>query len=437
MSPHTVATPRNLPTRPVRWAQRAAPWLLFMALVACGTESQTPDSGVQDAAAQGTAQSSPQPREYGPIDEPDTFTIVGTGDIITHDHIVEAAETLAEDSDQDYAFAPLMAPIEPWIAGADLALCGLEVPIVPDGGEPSGYPVFAAPEELIAGLAEVGFDGCSTATNHAVDAGTDGLVQTLDVMDAHELGHAGTARTEQEASEPQIYTLARGDTELVVAHLSTTMIHNIRPPTDASWMVTDVSADELTERAAEARADGADIVVVSAHWGTEYGHEPDEAQRAYGQALADGGEVDLVLGSHPHTPQPLEQLEGGPEDDGMWVAWSMGNFLTNQDEACCVMETATGVIAYAEVEVSPDQTARVTEVGWTPVTVDRTASRHHGIWPLAELADDAELRDEVELSAETLEARWDRVREVMDEDYLLTAPPEPTGQRPVLLPRDE
>ena len=138
-------------------------------------------------------------------------------------------------------------------------------------------------------------------------------------------------------------------------------------------MVTDISAEELTERAAEARADGADVVVVSAHWGTEYLHEPDETQRAYGQALADGGEVDLVLGSHPHTPQPLEQLEGGPDDEGMWVVWSMGNFLTNQDEACCVMETATGVIIHAEVEVSQDETTRVTEVDWSPVTVDRTA----------------------------------------------------------------
>ncbi len=435
MSPHTAATSRNLPVRPSRWPQRAVPWLLFLGLVACGTASQTSESPAQDADAGNTAPSGPQMREYDTIDEPVTFTIAGTGDVITHDHIVDAAEALADDSDQDYEFGPLMAPLEPWIAGADLALCGLEVPMVPAGGEPSGYPVFAAPEELIAGLAEVGFDGCSTATNHAVDAGTDGVERTLEIMDEHELGHAGTARTEEEASEPQIYTLQRGGTEIVVAHFSTTLIQNINPPADSSWMVTDASAEELTEQAGQARADGADIVVVSAHWGIEYGHEPDEAQRTYGQALADGGEIDLVLGSHPHTPQPLEQLEGGPEDNGMWVAWSMGNFLTNQDEACCVMETATGALVYAEVEVTENETPQVTEVGWTPVTVDRSAELHRGIRPLAELVDAEELQDEAGLTAETIEARWDRVREVVGEEYLITDPPEPTDHQPLVTPR--
>ncbi|GAA4473783.1 hypothetical protein GCM10023190_06580 [Enteractinococcus fodinae] len=404
--------------------------------MACGTGSDTSDSAAQDADAENTAQASPHSAEDETTDEPETFTISGAGDVITHDHILDAAEALAENSDQEYDFGPLMAPIEPWIAGADLALCGFEIPIVPAGGEPSGYPVFAAPKELIPGLAEVGFDGCSTATNHAVDAGTDGVMRTLDVLDEHELGHAGTARTEQEAGQPQIYTLQRGETEILVAHFSTTLIQNTNPPADAPWMVTDVSAEELTERAAQARADGADVVVVSAHWGTEYGHEPDETQRAYGQALADGGEVDLVLGSHPHTPQPLEQLEGGPAEHGMWVAWSMGNFLTNQDENCCVMETATGVIVYADIEMKQDESARVTEVGWSPVTVDRSEELHRGIRPLAKLTDDAQLRDEVELTTETIQTRWDRVQEVMDEQYLITDPPEPTDHQPLVTPRD-
>ena len=46
------------------------------------------------------------------------------------------------------------------------------------------------------------------------------------------------------------------------------------------------------------------------------------------------------------------------------------------------METATGVMVLAEIEAGQDQVAYVTEVAWSPVTVDRSADNHRGIWPL-------------------------------------------------------
>lgn len=437
MTSHVVTKPETSRATSTRWGQLVASVLVIFGLVGCAGQSpsETPPSE-QGAGSESVGGEADHPTD-DESHEPAIFTIAGVGDVLTHDNILEAAEMLAEgQSGQAYDFTPLMTEVEEWVVGADLALCGLEVPIVSPGQEPSGYPVFAAPEQLVDGLAETGFDGCSTANNHAMDAGTKGVERTLEVFDKHGLGHVGTARTEEEAREAQFYTLTRGDTELQVAHLATTQVHNIAPPTEASWMVTDETAPEMTDRAAQAREEGADIVVVSVHWGVEFAHEPDAVQRAYGDTLAEGGEIDLVLGSHPHTPQAVEHLEGGPHDDGMWVAWSMGNFLTNQDTGCCVMETATGTIVYATVEVAEGQAARVTDIEWTPVTVDRSESEHRGIWPLAELIDADELPPEIELDPETVQARWDRVLEVVGEQHLRTAPSEPSEEEPVVTSRE-
>ncbi|WP_218220257.1 CapA family protein [Nesterenkonia sp. Act20] len=399
------------------------------ALSGCGqADGNSDDSG--DAAD--AADEAPAPQEPGS----DQFTIAATGDVLLHDNLLEEAAELA--AEQDYSFAPLMSGVEDLIAGADLALCGLEVPIAPEGVEPVGYPVFAAPPEIAADLAEVGFDGCSTANNHSFDQGADGQERTLEVLDAAGLGHAGTARTPAEASEPQLYTLERGGREVTVAHLATTMLHNqgYPPPEDEPWRVSDVSPDELTQQAAQAREEGADVVVASVHWGEEYTDAPAQAQRDYGERLAAGGEIDAVFGSHPHTPQPMERLEGGPAEAGMWVAWSMGNFLSNQDEACCAPETASGTVAYATVEVDDDG-ARVRSMDWLPVTVDRGPTDdepHRGIWSLRDLAE-GEAPAAVELSERTIADRWSGILDVMTGRQLREQPPSPTGDAPVVVPR--
>ena len=64
----------------------------------------------------------------------------------------------------------------------------------------------------------------------------------------------------------------------------------------------------------------ADIVIVSLHWGTEYAREPDPEQRAFAHQLIDAG-ATLVLGHHPHTPQPVERYHHG------LIAYSLGNFV--------------------------------------------------------------------------------------------------------------
>ncbi|MDR8019859.1 CapA family protein [Nesterenkonia aerolata] len=400
---------------------------------ACASPEDQPSGDDSDGQPEG----SPAPGTPESEPEQTEFTLLSAGDVLPHTPVIEAAR----QPGGGYDFLPLMEPVGEWVEQADLSLCGMEVPVRAEGRAPSGYPEFGAPDELVEDLSALGFDGCTTATNHSLDGGIGALERTLDLFDEAGMGHVGTARSAEESEAAQMYRLSRGGREITVAHISTTLLHNVPPPQD-SWWVTDVAADQLTALAASARDEGADLVLASVHWGEEYVDTPGAEEQRYAEQLAAGGEVDVVFGNHSHTPLPLRQLDGGPADEGMWVVWSMGNFLSNQDEQCCVPRTAVGTMVLADVEAPAEGRVRVTDLSWTPVTVDRTHG-YRGILPLAELNElteltDGELPEDTGLTEERVETRYQQLLEVMDEDSMATDPPR--TEEPVeveVLPRSD
>ena len=298
------------------------------------------------------------------------LTLLAAGDVLPHGPVNDSA---TGPSGIDYS--PLLAGIDAWVVGADLALCHLEAPVAPLGTPPSGYPVFAAPRELVRDLDEQGWDGCSTASNHAADAGYDGIAATLQALDRAGMGHAGTARDRRESRGAQHYELHRDGRTVTVAHLAATYGLNGFTAPRGSWSVDLIDTRRIVRQAEEARAAGADLVVVSLHDGQEYVTEPTPHQRSTTRALARSGQVDLVIGHHPHVPQPVEHLRGGPGRDGMWVAYGLGNLLSNQGLDCCgTWASAVGLLLVVDVVDPPRGPARVTDAGWAATTVDLAAN---------------------------------------------------------------
>ncbi|WP_084100610.1 CapA family protein [Demequina sp. NBRC 110051] len=358
-----------------------------------------PDAGPSDAAA------TPSPTP----DEPVTFTLVAGGDVLPHMPVVRSATT-ADGID----FAPLLAGVEPFVSAADLALCHMETPVSPNGVA-SGYPVFAAPPEIVAGVAGMGFDGCSTASNHSVDRGFAGLEVTATDLEEAGLGFAGTARTEEEAAVTQMYEVVGADATVTVANVSYTYgLNGLPKPDGMPWSVNTFDADAadaqpIIDAAARAREQGADVVIASVHCCVEYRTEPTAAQRTIAQAIADSGEVDLYVGHHAHVPQPLELLDGGPSGEGMWTAYGLGNFLSNQGPQCCVADTNSGALLSATLTVPSDGPVTV-QAGWTGVTVDRLDG--HRMYVLSEILDDGA----GSMSAVEARERHARVAAAMGED---------------------
>lgn len=399
-----------------------------------GAYTALPDAavGAAEVATSSAAPLSPAPQPAGRAPDA-SLSIVAAGDVLPHLPVLRSAR----DGD-GYDFGRLLDPLDPWVQGADLALCHLEVPVAPAGSAPSGYPVFGAPAQLAQGLADQGWDGCSTASNHAVDRGWRGVGATLDALDAAGLGHVGTARSAAEDARPQLYRVERGGRPVTVVHLAATYGTNGMPvDADKPWSVQLLDAADVVTRATAARAAGADLVLVSLHWGTEYRTAPTDAQRAVAARLAGSGVVDLVIGHHAHVPQPVEHLPGGPGGDGMWVAYGLGNYLSNQDEACCAASTSSGLLLTAQVVVpgadpataTSAGPARVTGVQWTPVTVDRRGG--HRVHALTDVA-----AGTATLDAATVARRLGAVREAAGPQAPeRLAPATPTGPGPEVLRR--
>lgn len=289
-----------------------------------------------------------------------SVTVAVSGDVLIHTRVSTVAGRNMPFG--VYDFRPMFRDVKPIIREADLAICHLEVPLSRDNTGLSTYPRFYAPHEVADAIADAGYAGCSTASNHSFDQGVAGVVSTLDVMDDAGLGHAGTARSAAEAAEVTTYELPGG---LSLAHLSYTYwLNGLRLPPDKPWLANIIDTPTMLADAATARGEGADIVMVSIHAGNQYQVWPNAQQLAVARALTASPDVDLVVGHHAHWVQPIGVV------NGKHVVYGVGNFLSGQVGA----ERQDGVIVFLELVANGVGWA-VNEVRYEPTHVDRSDYR--------------------------------------------------------------
>ncbi|MGH9113053.1 MAG: CapA family protein [Acidimicrobiales bacterium] len=295
---------------------------------------------------------------------PRSFTLVATGDILLHGTLQQqgAADAAAAGA-PGFDFRPLLASLAPAVSAADLAICHLETPIAPAGGPYAGYPAFSVPPEIAPALAATGYDACTTASNHTYDRGAAGVDRTLAALDAAGIGHAGSARSPDEAT--QVTLLEAGAGAARVALLSYTYGFNGVPAPDGqTWRSNPIDERRILTDAARARAGGADVVVVALHWGDEYQHEPNAQQHDLAPRLIRSPDVDLLLGHHAHVVQPLEQI------DGEWVVYGMGNAVANHQTPGAANEEGL-LVRFTFTEGPSSGPWRVTDAGFAPLLVDK------------------------------------------------------------------
>jgi hypothetical protein len=185
----------------------------------------------------------------------------------------------------------------PTLRAADLGFANLEMPVAEPGWlRPGCSPEFRNDPEVPGALARAGVRVVSLANNHMMDAGPRGLARTREACAAAGLATVGAGGDLDEARRPARLTVS-GVRVVVLGYASGT--RDAAGPAQPGVAPLDpaiVRAD-LTRWRPEA-----DVLVVSAHWGSMYVDYPPPRVLELAGVMADAG-ADLVIGHHPHVTQ--------------------------------------------------------------------------------------------------------------------------------------
>lgn len=214
----------------------------------------------------------------------------------------------------DYVWGDLLADVA--AMAPDLRIVNLETAVTrSDAAEQKGinYRMHPANAEV---LTAAGLDACILANNHVLDWGVPGLIETMDTLRARGIGVAGAGIDRDAAWAPRILPLTGGRRLLLVACAAS---DSGVPAHWAAGAATPGLAllpepatgcvDDLAERLAQVRREG-DALVVSVHWGGNWGYEVPDWQRRFAHALVDSCAADVVFGHSSHHPKGAERHRG-------------------------------------------------------------------------------------------------------------------------------
>ncbi len=197
-------------------------------------------------------------------------------------------------------------------AQPDVRAVNLETSITTsEDAEPKGIHYRMHPANVSC-LTAAGLDCCVLANNHVLDWGRAGLAETLETLRSARIQTAGAGRDLAEAQRPAVMDVCDGGRVL---------IYGIGGPDcgiPPTWAATpgrpgvNFLAD-YSPRSAESVASGiaavkrpGDLVVVSIHWGPNWGYHIPETHRAFARRLVDAGVADAVHGHSSHHPKGIE-----------------------------------------------------------------------------------------------------------------------------------
>ncbi|GGH76260.1 poly-gamma-glutamate synthesis protein (capsule biosynthesis protein) [Pullulanibacillus pueri] len=288
-----------------------------------------------------------------------TVTLAAVGDVLIHSQVYEKAKTK-----NGYDFRPMFEEVKPILSSADIAVANQESMM---GGESIGlstYPAFNSPFEIGDALKDTGFDVVTMANNHTLDHGEKAIQNAIHYWDKIGMVHTGSFLSEKDRNTLRIVE----KNDIKFAFLAYTYGTNgIPTPKNKEYLVNRIDLPTI-KKDVKAAKKKSDVVVVALHFGQEYETMPNADQKQLVQALADEG-VDIIIGNHPHVLQPLAWVKG-KSGHKTFVAYSLGNFLSGQDE---LNRKLAGILELKIDKVITDSktTIKVSDPTFTPTWVDQ------------------------------------------------------------------
>lgn len=291
------------------------------------------------------------------------LTLLAVGDNLIHSQVIESG--LKEDG--TYNYDHLYSRLKPEIEAADIAVINQETIL---GGKEfpyTGYPIFNSPTQIGDAIVEAGFDVVLHASNHTLDKGYHGVLNTFEYWSKHpQITVLGINKSQED--QDTIKILEKNG--IKVAMLNYTYgLNGFTMPKDKPYLVNMLDKSKMKKDIRMAK-EQADFVIVFPHWGTEYVYEPDTKQKELAHFFAEEG-VDLVIGTHPHVLEPVEWVIS---DSGhrMLLYYSLGNYVSYQKEAPRMLGGMGHITITKENEVT-----YISEAGITPIVTHYESTKNH------------------------------------------------------------
>ncbi len=230
----------------------------------------------------------------------------------------------------DYPWGDALAELERRAPKARIANLETAVTTSQDAWRGKGIHYRMHPAN-VACLTAARLDCCALANNHVLDWGYAGLGETLRSLHAAGIRTAGAGRDAEDAGAPAAIEIGAGARVLVFAlGLESSGI----PPEWAAVedragvsLLPDLSTrsvDALARRVAARKLAG-DVVVLSIHWGGNWGYEVNRAEREFAHAVVEDAGVDVLHGHSSHHPKGIEIHRDRP------ILYGCGDFINDYE----------------------------------------------------------------------------------------------------------
>jgi poly-gamma-glutamate synthesis protein (capsule biosynthesis protein) len=258
--------------------------------------------------------------EYQPADSLSVINLSFVGDLMCHSPQYESAQ-IEKDS---FDFRPVYHSIKPFLESADLTFGNLETVTAGKSKKYSGYPLFNSPDQYIEALNYAGFDVLFTSNNHSADRGDFGVLRTIEISKKYNLNTIGTFTSQRDRDSIRILKV-KG---IKIALLAYTYGLNGNS-VSKKFLVNQIDTALIRNDIKNSREQNAEIILVYFHFGDEYQRKPSAYQKEIVEKTVSYG-ADIIIGSHPHVIQGASYFEGNGKLKTGFVAYSLGNFISNQ-----------------------------------------------------------------------------------------------------------
>ena len=211
---------------------------------------------------------SKEPKEKVP--EEYKISLLATGDGLIHSVIYRSYDK----GNGVYDFTDAVKYVKDIVKKYDIAYYNQETPTGDASIAYSGYPMFYTPSAYVDAMKDAGFNTVSLASNHSLDKGEKGILNTVKYFKGTNLLYNGMSDSEDNRNN----FIIKEKNNITYTMLSyTTLTNGLQVPSGKNYLLN-IYDKEQVKKDIEAVRDKVDILIVAMHWGVEYQNTPNKEQ---------------------------------------------------------------------------------------------------------------------------------------------------------------